>query len=59
VDVPANSQILRIRYRDTVPLSVRRGADAFARAYLAFREAEARAQAKAGQTSLQKDAAGI
>ena len=36
VDVPANSQILRIRYRDTVPLTAQKGADAFARAYLAF-----------------------
>ncbi len=51
VDVPANSQILRIKYRDTVPLTAQRGADAFAKAYLAFREADARAQAKASQTS--------
>lgn len=55
VDVPANSQILRIRYRDTVPLTAQKGADAFARAYLAFREADARAQAKASQTTIQKD----
>jgi succinoglycan biosynthesis transport protein ExoP len=57
VDVPANSQILRIRYRDTVPLTAQRGADAFAKAYLAFREADARAQARTSQTSLQKDVA--
>src|SRR5215218_2168625 len=57
VDVPANSQILRVRYRDTVPETARRGADAFAKAYLAFREADARAQAKASQTSLLKDVA--
>jgi capsular exopolysaccharide synthesis family protein len=57
VDVPANSQILRIRYRDTVPLTAQHGADAFARAYLAFREADARAQAKASQTTIQRDAA--
>jgi polysaccharide biosynthesis transport protein len=57
VDVPANSQILRVRYRDTVPDTARRGADAFAKAYLAFREADARAQAKASQTSLLKDVA--
>jgi capsular exopolysaccharide synthesis family protein len=56
-DVPANSQILRIKYRDTVPLTAQRGADAFAKAYLAFREADARAQAKASQTSIQKDVA--
>jgi succinoglycan biosynthesis transport protein ExoP len=55
VDVPANSQILRIHYRDPVPLTAQRGADAFAKAYLAFREADARAQAKASQTSLQRD----
>ena len=57
VDVPANSQILRIKYRDTVPLTAQHGADAFARAYLAFREADARAQAKASQTTIQQDAA--
>ena len=57
VDVPANSQILRIKYRDTVPLTAQRGADAFAEAYLAFREADARAQAKASQTAIQKDVA--
>ncbi|HJW60374.1 MAG TPA: Wzz/FepE/Etk N-terminal domain-containing protein, partial [Actinomycetota bacterium] len=57
VDVPANSQILRIKYRDTVPLTAQRGADAFATAYLAFREADARAQAKASQTSIQRDVA--
>jgi capsular exopolysaccharide synthesis family protein len=54
-DVPANSQVIRIHYRDTVPLTAQRGADAFANAYLAFREADARAQARASQTSLQKD----
>jgi polysaccharide biosynthesis transport protein len=57
VDVPANSQILRVRYRDTVPQTAQRGADAFAKAYLAFREADARAQAKASQTSLLRDVA--
>ena len=57
VDVPANSQILRVKYRDTVPLTAQRGADAFAKAYLAFREADARAQARASQTSIQKDVA--
>ena len=55
VDVPANSQILRIRYQDTVPLTAQRGADAFAKAYLASREADARAQATTSQKSLQKD----
>ncbi|HET9008338.1 MAG TPA: polysaccharide biosynthesis tyrosine autokinase [Actinomycetes bacterium] len=57
VDVPANSQILRIRYRDPVPLTAQRGADAFATAYLAFREADARAPAEARQTSIQGDVA--
>ena len=57
VDVPANSQILRVRYRDTVPATAQKGADAFARAYLAFREADARAQAKASQATIQKDVA--
>jgi len=55
VDVPPNSQILRIRYQDTVPLTAQRGADAFAKAYLASREADARAQATTSQKSLQKD----
>jgi polysaccharide biosynthesis transport protein len=54
-DVPANSQIVRIHYRDTVPLSAQRGADAFANAYLNFREADARTQARASQSTLQRD----
>jgi polysaccharide biosynthesis transport protein len=57
VDVPANSQILRVRYQDTVPLTAQRGADAFAKAYLASREADARAQATTSQKSLQRDIA--
>jgi capsular polysaccharide biosynthesis protein len=57
VEVPANSQILRVRYRGTVPLTAQRGANAFAKAYLAFREADARAQAKASQTAIQRDVA--
>jgi polysaccharide biosynthesis transport protein len=57
VDVPANSQILRIRYQDTVPLTAQKGADAFANAYLASREAAARAQATTSQKSLQTDIA--
>src|SRR4029450_9301889 len=40
VDLPANPQILRVKYRDPVPLTAQRGADAFAKAYLAFREAD-------------------
>jgi tyrosine-protein kinase len=59
VEVPANSQILRFHYRDTVPLTAQRGADAFARAYLAFREAEARAQVRASQRTLQRDIASL
>jgi capsular exopolysaccharide synthesis family protein len=55
VDVPANSQILRVRYQDTVPLTAQRGADAFAKAYLASREADARAQATTSQKSLRAD----
>jgi polysaccharide biosynthesis transport protein len=57
VDVPANSQILRIKYRDTVPLTAQRGADAFAKAYLTSREADARARAAASQKGLQRDIA--
>lgn len=57
VDVPANSQILRVRYQDTVPLTAQRGADAFAKAYLVSREADARAQATTSQKSLQRDIA--
>ena len=55
VDVPANSQILRVKYQDTVPLTAQRGADAFAKAYLVSREADARAQATTSQKSLQRD----
>jgi capsular exopolysaccharide synthesis family protein len=57
VDVPADSQVLRVHYRDTVPLTAQRGADAFAKAYLGVREADARAQAKASQTTLLGDVA--
>jgi polysaccharide biosynthesis transport protein len=57
VDVPANSQILRIKYQDTVPLTAQKGADAFAEAYLASREATARAQATTGKRGLQRDIA--
>jgi capsular exopolysaccharide synthesis family protein len=55
VDVPANSQILRIKYQDTVPLTAQKGADAFADAYLESRETDARAQATTSQKSLQAD----
>lgn len=55
VDVPANSQILRIKYQDTVPQTAQKGADAFAAAYLNSREADARAQATTSQKSLQAD----
>jgi succinoglycan biosynthesis transport protein ExoP len=55
VEVPANSQVVRISYRDPVPLSAQRGADAVAHAYLAFRENDARQQARVTLTTLQKD----
>jgi polysaccharide biosynthesis transport protein len=54
-DVPANSQIVRIHYRDTVPLSAQRGADAFAEAYLDFRKTDAQTQANASRSALQGD----
>jgi polysaccharide biosynthesis transport protein len=55
VDVPANSQILRVHYRDTVPLTAQRGADAFAKAYLDFRRRDAELQARTSQAGLQND----
>ena len=55
VDVPANSQVLRIHYRDPVPLSAQRGANAFAKAYLDFRKSDAELQAKISQAGLQSD----
>jgi capsular exopolysaccharide synthesis family protein len=36
-EVPADSQILRISYRDTAPQTAQRGANAFAQAYLDYR----------------------
>jgi non-specific protein-tyrosine kinase len=57
VDVPANSQILRIKYQDTVPATAQKGADAFAAAYLESREDDARARATTSQKSLQTDIA--
>jgi capsular exopolysaccharide synthesis family protein len=55
VDVPANSQIIRIHYRDTVPLTAQRGADAFAAGYLKFRQTDAEKQARASQAGLEAD----
>jgi succinoglycan biosynthesis transport protein ExoP len=55
VDVPANSQVIRIHYRDTVPLTAQRGADAFAKAYLDFRRRDAELQARTSQAGLQND----
>jgi non-specific protein-tyrosine kinase len=37
-EVPADSQILAISYLDTVPETAQRGADAFAKAYLDYRQ---------------------
>lgn len=37
VEVPADSQILKISYLDTVPLTAQRGANAVAKAYLDYR----------------------
>jgi tyrosine-protein kinase len=56
-DVPANSQVIRIRYRDPVPGSAQRGADAFAKAYLDFRRVDAEQQAKTSRAGLQTDLA--
>ncbi|HYY80508.1 MAG TPA: polysaccharide biosynthesis tyrosine autokinase [Actinomycetes bacterium] len=56
-DVPQNSQIVRIHYKDTVPLSAQRGASAFGKAYLDFRKADAESQAKVAQQSLADDVA--
>ena len=38
VGVPADSQILKISYSDTAPLTAQHGANAFAQAYLDYRE---------------------
>jgi capsular exopolysaccharide synthesis family protein len=57
VDVPANSQVLRVRYRDPVALSAQRGADAFAKAYLDFRRSDAELQAKTSRAGLESDLA--
>jgi tyrosine-protein kinase len=37
-EVPADSQILKISYRDTAPQTAQRGANAFAQAYLDYRK---------------------
>jgi tyrosine-protein kinase len=59
VDVPANSQIIRIHYRDTVPLTAQRGADAFAKAYLDFRKSDAKNQADASRADIESDIASL
>jgi succinoglycan biosynthesis transport protein ExoP len=58
-DVPQNSQIVRIHYRDTVPLSAQRAAEAFAKAYLSFRQTDAERQAKTTRQGLVDDIAGL
>jgi polysaccharide biosynthesis transport protein len=55
VEVPANSQILKIHYSDPVPLTAQRGANAFAKAYLNFRQTDAERQAKTSQVGLQAE----
>jgi tyrosine-protein kinase len=54
-DVPANSQVIRIHYRDPVPAAAQRGAAAFATAYLDFRRSDAELQAKTSRAGLQSD----
>jgi hypothetical protein len=41
--------VLRIHYRDPVPLLAQRGADAFAKAYFDFRKSDAELRAKTSQ----------
>jgi polysaccharide biosynthesis transport protein len=55
VDVPANSQIIKIHYSDPVPLTAQRGANAFAKAYLKFRQTDAERQAKTSRVGLQSE----
>jgi polysaccharide biosynthesis transport protein len=59
VDVPADSQILRVHFRAPDPRTAQRGADAFAQAYLAFRKEDAGRRVANSRSSLQRQIAAL
>jgi capsular exopolysaccharide synthesis family protein len=59
VDIPANSQVLAIRYSDPVPTTAQKGADSFAKAYINYRKAGIAQQVNASKATLQKQIDGL
>jgi polysaccharide biosynthesis transport protein len=59
VDVPADSQILRVHFRYVVPETAQRGANAFAEAFLAFRKEDVRRRVTNSRSSLQRQIAAL
>jgi capsular exopolysaccharide synthesis family protein len=59
VDVPADSQILRVHFRSVDPRTAQRGADAFAQAFLAFRKEDVGRRVANSRSSLQRQIAAL
>ena len=59
VDVPADSQILRVHFRAVDPRTAQRGADAFAQAFLAFRKEDVNRRVANSRSSLQRQIAAL
>jgi capsular exopolysaccharide synthesis family protein len=59
VDVPADSQILRVHFRSADPRIAQRGADAFAQAFLAFRKEDIGRRVANSRSSLQGQIAAL
>ena len=59
VDVPADSQILRVHFRAVDPRTAQRGADAFAQAFLAFRKEDVGRRVANSRSSLQRQIAAL
>jgi capsular exopolysaccharide synthesis family protein len=57
VDVPADSQILRVHFRSADPRTAERGADAFAQAYLAFKKEDVGRRVTNSRAGLQRQIA--
>jgi capsular exopolysaccharide synthesis family protein len=58
-EVPAESQILAISYLDSVPLTAQRGANAFAKAYLDYRQDIVAKQVEAKRKDLESQIANL
>ena len=59
VDVPADSQILRVHFRSVESRTAQRGADAFAQAFLVFRKEDVGRRVANSRSSLQRQIAAL